>query len=56
MLRKRCTGFSIALISVLAMAAPQVLSQGVVDNFNRPDQDGPPEDWTAFRGEWTITV
>ena len=55
MFRNRCTWFSIALISVLAMAAPQVLSQGFVDNFNRPDQDGSPEDWTAFRGEWTIT-
>ena len=55
MFRNRCTWFSIALISVLAMAAPQFLSQGFVDNFNRPDQDGPPEDWTAFRGEWTIT-
>jgi len=55
MFRNRCTWFSIALISVLAMVAPQVLSQGFVDNFNRPDQAGPPEDWTAFRGEWTIT-
>ncbi|HBO51580.1 MAG TPA: hypothetical protein DD471_06315, partial [Planctomycetes bacterium] len=55
MFRNRCTWFSIALISVLAMVAPQVLSQGFIDNFNRPDQDGPPGDWTAFRGEWTIT-
>ena len=54
MFRNRCTWFSIALISVLAMAVPQVLSQGFVDNFNRPDQDGPPEEWTVFRGEWTL--
>ena len=55
MFRNRCTWFSIALVSVLSMAGAQVIAQGFIDNFNRSDQAGPPEGWTAFRGEWTIT-
>ncbi|MFP6631872.1 MAG: hypothetical protein VCD16_04505, partial [Planctomycetota bacterium] len=54
MFRNRCTWFSIALVSVLSMAGPQVIAQGFIDNFNRPDQAGPPEEWTAYRGEWTL--
>jgi len=55
MLRNRCTWFLSALIPVLSMAGPQVIAQGFIDNFNRPDQANPPAGWSAFRGEWTIT-
>ena len=55
MLRNRCTWILSALIPVLSMAGAEVIAQGFIDNFNRPDQDGPPAGWSAFRGEWTIT-
>ncbi len=55
MLQSRLYYFFTGFILVVWLVSSQANAQGVIDNFNRPNQDTPPAGWTAFRGEWGIS-
>ena len=55
MLQSRLYYFFTGFILVVWLVGSQANAQGVIDNFNRPNQDTPPAGWTAFRGEWGIS-